>query len=402
MCKGCENDHARLLPNHNIYNLKDDINQIFTGICKEKNHSGKLKYFCEIHNILCCAECITSIKDNENGKHKDCNIRPIEDVKEQKKNKLNENIKNLEQLSLTLENSINEIKKIFEKINNSKEDIKLKVQKIFTKIRNQINEREDEILNKIDTKFNKLFFKEDTVKEIDKLPNKIKISLNKGKKIDNEWNNDKSKTNLLLNDCINIENTIIYINSLNDIMRRCKSINVNVNFTPEENDMDEFIQRIKDFGKINFNNFKFIECPEKISYSREYRVSGEDRNIITKTGENHEWMGTICENELDKSKECIWKIKVLKSEDMKIMIGIAPKDFEIDSSMYNDCGWYYSLSDNSLYAEPKNDLKKGEKKGRKPDKKWDRKEEPKKEGAKNGKEEPRKEEQKKEEKPKNG
>ena len=95
---------ARLLPNHNIYNLKDDINQIFTGICKEKNHSGILKYFCETHNILCCAECITSIKDNENGKHKDCNIRHIEDVKEQKKNKLNENIKNLEQLSLTLEN----------------------------------------------------------------------------------------------------------------------------------------------------------------------------------------------------------------------------------------------------------------------------------------------------------
>jgi len=171
-------------------------------------------------------------------------------------------------------------------------------------------------------------------------------------------------------------------------MRRCKSINVNVNFTPEENDMDEFIQRIKDFGKINFNNFKFIECPEKISYSREYRVSGEDRNIITKTGENHEWMGTICENELDKSKECIWKIKVLKSEDMKIMVGIAPKDFEIDSSMYNDCGWYYSLSDNSLYGEPKNDLKKGEKKGRKSDKK----EEQKKERPKKGKEEPKKEE----------
>ena len=183
-------------------------------------------------------------------------------------------------------------------------------------------------------------------------------------------------------------------------MRRCKSINVNVNFTPEENDMDEFIQRIKDFGKINFNNFRFIECPEKISYSREYKVSGEDRNIITKTGENHEWMGTICENELDKSKECIWKIKVLKSEDMKIMVGIAPKDFEIDSSMYNDCGWYYSLSDNSLYGEPKNDLKKGEKKGRKSDKKWDKKEEQKKKNdQKKGKKNQKK---KKNQKSKNG
>ena len=64
-------------------------------------------------------------------------------------------------------------------------------------------------------------------------------------------------------------------------------------------------------------------------------------------------MGTICENELDKSKECIWQIKVIKSEDMKIMVGIAPKDFDINSSMYDNCGWYYSLSDNSLHSEPK-------------------------------------------------
>ena len=75
---------------------------------------------------------------------------------------------------------------------------------------------------------------------------------------------------------------------------------------------------------------------------------------ITKTGEDYEWMGTICENELDKSKECIWQIKILKSENMKIMVGIAPpKDFVINSSMYDNCGWYYSLSDNSLHSEPK-------------------------------------------------
>ena len=170
ICKACENMHSQLLPNHNIYSLKEDINQIFTGICKEKNHSGKLKYFCENHNILCCAECITPIKDNENGKHKDCDIFLIEDIKKEKKNKLNDNIKNLEQLSLTLENSINEIKKIFEKINESKDNIKIKVQKIFTRIRTKINEREDEIISQIDKKYDKFFFKEDIVKEIDKLP----------------------------------------------------------------------------------------------------------------------------------------------------------------------------------------------------------------------------------------
>ena len=63
-------------------------------------------------------------------------------------------------------------------------------------------------------------------------------------------------------------------------------------------------------------------------------------------------MGTICENELDKSKECMWKIKVLKSERMEIMIGVAPKDFDISSSMYDNCGWYYYLYDKSLFCGP--------------------------------------------------
>ena len=40
-------------------------------------------------------------------------------------------------------------------------------------------------------------------------------------------------------------------------------------------------------------------------------MSGENNNIVTKTGANN-WMGTICENELDKSiEEHKWKIKLL-------------------------------------------------------------------------------------------
>jgi hypothetical protein len=157
-------------------------------------------------------------------------------------------------------------------------------------------------------------------------------------------------------------------------MRRCKSINLNINFIPEEKGINKFMREIKDFGKIILNNLKFVVCPKRISYSREYCVSGEDRNIITKTGEDDEWMGTICENELDKSKECIWQIKVLKSEDMKIMVGIAPKDFDINSSMYDNCGWYYSLSDNSLHSEPK--LENKPKEILKSDIKEDKKKEP--------------------------
>ena len=176
----------------------------------------------------------------------------------------------MEKLSQTFKDSINEIKTIFENINKSKEDLKLKVLKIFTKIRSQINEREDEIMNKIDTKFDTLFFKEDNIKEFDKLPNKIKTSLEKGKKIDNNWNSKDIPINSLINDCINIENSIKYINDLNGIMRKCRSLNLNANFYPQENEIVVFLKTIKCFGKLSFNNFKFMKCPQKISKNREY------------------------------------------------------------------------------------------------------------------------------------
>ena len=123
-------------------------------------------------------------------------------------------------------------------------------------------------------------------------------------------------------------------------------------FNPEENDINNFLGDIKNFGKIIFNNFKFKKCPEKILEKRKYIICGEEESILTKIGTNREWMGTICENLLDKSKEYIWKIKVLKTENYEIMVGVAPTDFDINSSMYNNCGWYYYLKNNTLYFGP--------------------------------------------------
>ena len=356
ICKKCENIHSILFQNHHVSKASDDLNQIFTGICKEEQHSEKLKYFCKTHNVLCCAQCITKIKDDENGQHKDCNICLIDDIKDAKKNNLSENLKSLENFSLSLQNSIKEIKIIFEKINENKENIKMKIQQIFTKIRNQVNKREDEILLKVDEKFDTLFFKEDMVKEYDKLPNKIEMSLQKGKTINDNWN-DQNKINSLINDCINIENNIKYINDLYRIMRKCKSINLNVEFIPEKRGISSLLKTIKTFGGIKFNNFKFKKCSKKISRNRKYEISGEDENILTKTGTDEEWMGAICENKLDKSKECIWEIKVLKTEENKIMVGVASEDFDINSSLYDNCGWYYYLYDDSLISESTKDIK---------------------------------------------
>ena len=168
-----------------------------------------------------------------------------------KKNKLGENIKFLEELSKNLQSTIKELKLLLEKVNQNKEELKLKIQNIFTKIRNILNNREDELLLEVDNQFNKLYYNEEIIKKSENLPNKIKISLEKGKILNKEWNND-NKLKSLINDCINIENNIKDINNINEII---KNINLNKNnkikFIPEEeNNYNDLLESIKIFGKI--------------------------------------------------------------------------------------------------------------------------------------------------------
>jgi hypothetical protein len=137
--------------------------------------------------------------------------------------KLKENLKSLKELSNNIQHSIDELKKIFEKINLDKEEIKITIQKVFSQLRNKINEREDELLSHVDKKFNKLYFKEELIKDSEILPTKIKTFLEKCRNINNEWNDDKLIS--LVNDCINIENTVKDIKALNNKVKKYSSIN---------------------------------------------------------------------------------------------------------------------------------------------------------------------------------
>ena len=261
MCNKCESYHSKLFKNHHIYNLDKNIDDIFTGFCKEKNHLETLEYFCRTHNILCCGLCITKIKGKGKGEHKDCDVCFIEDIFNEKKNKLDENIKNLENLSKNLEESLNKIKITIEKINKSKEDLKLEVQKIFTKIRNTLNEREDQILMEINKKYEDNFLKEDIIKEFEKLPDKIKISLEKGNIIKKDWNDNETKLNSFINDCLIIENNIKNIIIINESMKKSNDlIDLNIKFYPnEDKDINIFLDKIKKFGDINGINSKIID-----------------------------------------------------------------------------------------------------------------------------------------------
>jgi len=84
MCDKCEKVHSGLCKNHHPYNL-NNMNEVFFGICQEKNHCLKLDYFCANHNQLCCPACIAKIKIKGYGKHKDCNVCSIKKIKKQKK-----------------------------------------------------------------------------------------------------------------------------------------------------------------------------------------------------------------------------------------------------------------------------------------------------------------------------
>ena len=255
MCNKCEKLHSDLYKNAHQNKIIKDIKEgeFFSGICNENNHIDELMYFCRNHNILCCVGCIAKIKAKNNGNHKDCDICLIEDIENEKKSKLKENIKILEDLSINFEQSIIDLKKIFDKINEDKEKLKSEIQNVFTKIRNEINNREDKLLLDVESEFNKLFIKEDIIKRSEKLPNKIKNSLNKGKLINENWN--ENKLNSLINDCLNIENNIDIINKVNENIKKYSSINISVKFYPKEDGINKFLEKIKNFGFIKDNKY---------------------------------------------------------------------------------------------------------------------------------------------------
>ena len=93
MCNKCAKHHNEIFPEHQEYKLDNkNIKDIFIGLCEENGHLYELKYFCKNHNKLCCAECITKFKGKNHGQHSDCEVCSIEDIKEEKKNKLKNNI----------------------------------------------------------------------------------------------------------------------------------------------------------------------------------------------------------------------------------------------------------------------------------------------------------------------
>ncbi len=117
---------------------------------------------------MCCSACLSKLNKEGDGQHKDCDVCYIEEIKDEKKNKLKENIKLLEDLQNTFDENIKILKEIYTNIEKNKEDLKLIVQNIFTKIRNIINERETILLSEIEDIYKTKYFNEDLINKTNK------------------------------------------------------------------------------------------------------------------------------------------------------------------------------------------------------------------------------------------
>ena len=270
LCNKCQNNfHSKIFSNHQINNLshekKDDI---FTSICYEKNHLNQLEYFCRNHNKLCCAKCITKIKDKNNGQHKDCNIISLNEIKIEKEKIFKENCNKLQKISNNLESNINKFKVLKERINKNKEELIINIQKAFTKIRTYLNEREDKLINEVEETYKNLFFDEKNSKEIEKLSIKVKQILESTKNIKDE-NNELSNE---INNYIKFEKNFENIEEMNKIMNNSIEKKVKITFNYNINELENIIKK---FGEIKEEKYDEKEDKEKKYGDKEEEIYKE-------------------------------------------------------------------------------------------------------------------------------
>ena len=355
ICNKCETIHSKLCQNHQTYKLNQNFGDIFTGYCMEKGHNEKLEFFCKNHNKLCCASCLCKIKDKGKGQHNNCDVCVIESIQEEKKNKLIENIQNLENLSNTLQDSISKLNIIFKEINENKEKIKSEIQNKFTKLREALNSKEDELLLKVDNIYNKEFFDETLIKESEKLPNKVKISLENCKKLKNNWNNENLY--LLIHECTSTEKNINLIKMMEKNINESKKLKyLDIKFID-----DKKSQLVKDIKKLDYisiynslidikdslilsDNLNFIEI---ISNWVNPKKSMEAKLLYRKTkdGDSYEIFHKLCDK---KGKT----LTLIKAENF-IIGAYTPIDWDVshDGWKNDNESFIFSLTNNKIYRK---------------------------------------------------
>jgi len=128
------------------------------------------------------------------------------------------------------------------------------------------------------------------------LPNQIKVSLEKGKILDKEWDNDNEKINSKINGCLIIEKNTKSILEINKI-EKFKNKKIKIEFNSEnDEEINELIKKIQNYGKINEISNCNLESEiitEEIDFDFiKKRLNSENKNIefhlIYKCNENND------------------------------------------------------------------------------------------------------------------
>ena len=337
MCKKCLGTHSNLLPNHQASNIGEEKNETISEFCREEKHNQALEYYCKTHNKLCCALCITKIQGNGKGQHKNCDICVIDDYKNQKHSQLKENISKLEELLNCLNKIINQSKELFEKMETKKEQLKNKIQKTFTALRSALNAREDILLSQVDNNYS-IIYKGYIRKEGEKLLDKIRKTLEKGKTVDKEYN-DKNKLYSFINECITFENNMKEINVKS---QNIKSENLNAfvdyKFIPENIETYYIFQNISNFGKIqnlteNNNNEESKKGKKEESKKEETLKSEEEFPTFIEKFKNQ----LKIEKKLGDKNEIDIEIRSSKNEPKGASIDLLTIDQKLFKEYFFQC-----------------------------------------------------------------
>ena len=199
-----------------------------------------------------------------------------------------------------------------------------------------------------------MFGDEKIIKEGEKLPNKIKISLEKGKSIDNDWNNNKLGS--ILNICINIEDNIKNMNLIIDGIKKYKINNdIKSEFNIEDEKYDNFIKHIESLGNIKVKtNIDSLILKSEDEFIKFYNLISSQINInknnitllyrLSRDGLN-----------LDKVKEKINNksnlIFLFLAGDTRIFGSFIKAQIKVENGSYTkDKGAFvFSLNNNKIY-----------------------------------------------------
>jgi len=358
MCNKCEIYHSKLFENHQDFILNKNLEELNNEFCEEETHNClKLNYFCKTHNKLCCGLCITKIKGKNDGQHRDCDVCNIEDIKDEKERSIKENINLLKELSSEFDKNFIDYQKMSEEINEYKEKIKLQIQKIFTNIRSILNNREDELLLKVDKVYDTLIIKENILKDIERLSNKIKLSLEQNNQNDNLCDNNVLS---LIKKSSEIENNIKLLKDFNSNMNNIyEAKEIKIKFIPEEKQLDFFIENIKTFGEINIINNNFYKLSSIINDKNDFDLINKwIEEAINKNQIKYELIFKMSENGTKSSdfhEYCDNKgptLTLVKTTKNKIFGGFTPLNWSLEGGFLNDLSnltFIFSLNQKKKY-----------------------------------------------------